>query len=55
MEGLVSEGFVCLFVVSQEGHLSRKENITKKALKYFDWKSRALKKQSNGSLILAQH
>lgn len=35
MEGLVSEGFVGLFVVSQEGHWSWKENITKKALKYF--------------------
>ena len=54
MEGLVSEGFVGLFVVSQEGHWSWKENITQKALKYFDWKRRTLKEQSNGSLILAQ-
>lgn len=31
MEGFVSEGFVGLFVVSQEGHWSWKENITKKS------------------------
>lgn len=42
MEGLVSEGFVGLFVVSQEGHWSWKKktqnthtHITKKVLKYF--------------------
>ena len=54
MEGLVSEGFVGLFVVFQEGHWSWKENITPKALKYFDWKRGALKELSNGLLILAQ-
>lgn len=54
MEGLVSEGVVGLFVVSQEGHWSWKENITKKVLKYFDWKRGAPKEQSNGSLTLAQ-
>lgn len=55
MEGLVSEGFVGLFVVAQEGHWSwGKKKITKKALKYFDWKRQARREQSNGWLTLEQ-